>query len=112
MAQSQTHLPGLRYERIMDYSNLYELVVAAILGVLGWVGRLMHKRLEDLRVGLTEVRNELHSFRFEVAQNYVPKHEMRDVIAGLKNDIKDVKDDLKDDLRIIMEMLSDKEDKR
>lgn len=95
----------------MDYSNIFEIVATAVLGVIGWVGRLMHKRMEDMRGNVHDLRNQLHVFRFEVAQNYVPKQEFRDAITGLKNDLKDVKDDLKDDLRVIMELLQDKEDK-
>lgn len=95
----------------MEYTNIFEIAATAVLGAIGWVGKLMYTRMENMRTALHDVRNQIHEFKFEIAQNYVPKQEFREAITGLKDDIHEVKDDLKDDLRLIMEMLQEKENK-
>jgi len=68
--------------------NLWEMVLSAVIGFVGWWNRMLHN-------GIKKAHDDLAAHKLHVAENYVNKSVIQDVMDEVKyvrNGVDDIKE--------------------
>lgn len=89
---------------MMEWQTLINLVLALIVGFVGWFA---HEIWDSMK----ELRRDFHQIEKDLPEFYVRKDEFRDALREVKADIHARFDKLENMMSLFMDRLNDKADK-
>ena len=79
----------------MPWGDLLQVVGYVIIGLGTWILKTLWSAVSELRHDLTELTKDIATLRENIAKDYIPRDEVRDLFDNILREIRESREDLR-----------------